>query len=185
MYSHNLAATSSDETKQLITEGTIRVRKSLSYSINEDLEARVLSNELFRCVIHTWDEDEDELLWNVHDDMKTAKEFKGNPAHRELGWNYVQEGFPLFKHHLVAKDFLKGRILELSCDKDNTVAQGMGRSMMDIDNCILYSQWDQYHDKHILDSYQQLLQNSKNSKLKDFLNGEDWQQLQLQFQINF
>ncbi|PKU80496.1 hypothetical protein MA16_Dca021797 [Dendrobium catenatum] len=173
------------ERKQWITEGTIRVRESLSYPTAEDLETRVLSNELFRCVIHTWDEDEDYLLWHLHDDTMKEKEYRGNTARRELGWKCIQEGFTDFKHHLVAIDFLKGRIIELYRDKNCDIKPGFGRSMMDIDNCILYSNWTAEHDKHILHSYKQLLQSSKEAKAKEFLNGEDWQQIQLQFQINF
>ncbi|KAI0507697.1 hypothetical protein KFK09_013825 [Dendrobium nobile] len=48
MYSHNFDASSSAETKQWITEGTIRVRESLSYPIDEDLEARTKIGEIAR-----------------------------------------------------------------------------------------------------------------------------------------
>ncbi|KAI0488322.1 hypothetical protein KFK09_028150 [Dendrobium nobile] len=181
----SLDGSCSVERKLWITEGTIRVRKSLSYPTDKDLEARVSSNELFRCVIHTWDEDEDFLLWHLHDDTMKEKEYRGNTARRELGWKCIQEGFTDFKHHLVAIDFMKGRILELCRAKNGDIGLGMGRSMMDTDNCILYSNWTAQHDKHILDSYKQLLRSSKHAKAHEYLNGGDWQQIQHQFQINF
>ncbi|PKU60944.1 hypothetical protein MA16_Dca027775 [Dendrobium catenatum] len=169
----SLDASSNVKSKQWITEGTIQVRESLSYPIDEDLESRVSSNELFRCVIHTWDEDEDFLLWHLHDDTMKEKEYRGNAARRELGWKYIHEGFTDFKHHLVAKDFLKGRILELCRAKNSDIEPGLGRSMMDIENCISYSYWTPDHDKHMLDSYKQLLRSSKHAKAKEFLNAED------------
>ncbi|PKU60724.1 hypothetical protein MA16_Dca026716 [Dendrobium catenatum] len=177
MYSNNLDESSSTEIKQWITEGTIRVRGSLSYGVDEDLEARVASNELFRCIIHTWDEEEYFLLWHLHEDTMKEKEYRGNHARRELGWKCIQEGFPIFKHHLVGIDFLKGRFLELGRTKEGDIEPGLGRSMMDIDNCILYSNWNPLHDKHILESFKQLTQSTKHAKPKEFLNGEDWQQI--------
>ncbi|PKU70734.1 hypothetical protein MA16_Dca024434 [Dendrobium catenatum] len=153
MYSNNLDASSSFKIKQWIPEGTIRVRGSLSYPVDEDLEARVSSNELFMCIIHTWDEDEDFLLWHLHEDTMKEKEYRDNHARRELDWKYIHEGFPIFKRHIMAKDFLKGRILELCRAKNGDIEPGLGRSMMDIDNYILYYDWKPLHDKHILDSY--------------------------------
>ncbi|KAH0452274.1 hypothetical protein IEQ34_019573 [Dendrobium chrysotoxum] len=144
MYSPILDAIRSVPTKQMIREGSSRLRESLYFPTDKVLEAKVSSNKLFRCVMHTWDEDHDCLLWHKHDELKKIKEYRASPELRDVGWKYLQQSFNIHDHHLVSIDFLK-------------------------------------------DYYKILLQSFEHSKDKDkdFLNGEDWQQIQQQFEFSF
>ncbi|KAH0460432.1 hypothetical protein IEQ34_011095 [Dendrobium chrysotoxum] len=135
--------------------------------------------------MHSWDDNQDCLLWHKHDEVKKIKEYRVGPELRDVGWNYLQHSFSVHDRHLVPIDFLKGRIRELGLDKEGIVEPGIGRSMLDIDHCILYCYWSPDKDQHILDCYKMLLQSPEHGKDKDFLNGEEWQQIQLEFQLCF
>ncbi|KAH0465511.1 hypothetical protein IEQ34_005614 [Dendrobium chrysotoxum] len=128
MYFSILDATRTVPTKQRIRDGSRRLRESLSFPTDEILEAKVTSNELFRCVIHSWDDDQDCLLWHKHDEVKKIKEYRAGPELRDVGWNYLQHSFSVHDRHLVPIDFLKGRIQELGLDKEGIVEPGIGRS---------------------------------------------------------
>ncbi|KAL0906849.1 hypothetical protein M5K25_025377 [Dendrobium thyrsiflorum] len=172
-------------TRHYVQEGSSRVHESLSYSTDDILEAKVRSNEIFRCVMHTWGEDEDCRLWHEHDAVMKEKQYRLGFELRNISWNELQDRFCGHDGHLVSLEFLKGRILELGRDKEGTVEPGMGRSMLDIDHCILYHYWHPEHDQWLLDYYKMILQGSEKGKEKNFLNGEEWQQLQEEFWFKF
>ncbi|KAH0461266.1 hypothetical protein IEQ34_008841 [Dendrobium chrysotoxum] len=185
MYSSIMDKMRAIPTQQLIEEGSSRLYESLAYNTDEILEAKARSNEIFRCVMHTWGEDEDCILWHENHDVMKIRQYRSGFELRDVGWKLLQDRFYDMGGHLVPLNFLKGHIMEHGRDKVGIVEPGMGRSMLDIDHCILYHSWCHKHDQWLLEYYKMLLQRSEHGKEKEFLDRQDWKELQHEFEFNF
>ncbi|KAI0498195.1 hypothetical protein KFK09_021436 [Dendrobium nobile] len=172
-------------TNQLIEEGSSRIHESLAYSPDEILEVKATTNEIFRCLLHTWGEDEDVVLWHENDEIMKLRQYRSGYELRASGWKLLQERFSDMNGHLVSLNFIKDRIRELGCDRHGNVEPGIGISMVDIDHCILYQHWSHKEDKWLLDNYKLLMQCSQSGKERKFLDGEDWNHLQHGFMYHF
>ncbi|KAL0910830.1 hypothetical protein M5K25_018921 [Dendrobium thyrsiflorum] len=120
----------------MIQEGISRLKESLSLLTDESLEAKAISNENFRCVMHFWSEDKDCLLWHTHDDVTKIKLYRAGDDLRDVGWRYVQQRFREHDGHLISLDFLKARIREIGRAREGSVEIVIERLMIDIDQCL-------------------------------------------------
>ncbi|KAL0922006.1 hypothetical protein M5K25_005964 [Dendrobium thyrsiflorum] len=124
--------------KQMIQDSSRRLKESLALPIDDIHETKAKANEIFRCYMHYWNEDEDCILWHVHDEVMKVKLYMASDDLRDVGWRYLKQRFMEDSRHWVPLHFLKGRIREIGRNKEGCVEEIIESSMVDVDYCILY-----------------------------------------------
>ncbi|KAI0501995.1 hypothetical protein KFK09_016940 [Dendrobium nobile] len=88
--------------KKLIYDGTIRLTKSTSYPMDEYLEEKSRSNEIFRCCLHEWSWYEDDSLWDAYHEVIKSQYpmYVDGEIITDMGWKFVQQRFRDHNSHL-------------------------------------------------------------------------------------
>ncbi|KAL0918105.1 hypothetical protein M5K25_010096 [Dendrobium thyrsiflorum] len=138
MYSN----TSKISTKQLIVEGSSRLRECSAHSIDDGLEEMVRLNEIYRYCMHSWSEHEDCILWYMHDEVMEIAYYRDGASLTEAGRRYLQKKFMEYLGHLVSINVLKARYVEnVDAKKDGSIQMIVDNLTADIDHCIPYRKW--------------------------------------------